>query len=211
MIKDYSLYLVTDRGLSRGRTTLEIIQAAVRGGVTCVQLREKTCSTREFIEQARAIQTFLKAHQIPLIINDRIDVAQAVKADGVHLGQKDMPIELARDILKDSMLIGISAETLENAVQAEKGGADYIGVGPIFPTDTKADAATPLGPEGFLEIRKAVKIPLVAIGGLKKENAAAVVRNGAEGIAVVSAIVSADDPEKAAIELKNMIIRARTS
>ncbi len=208
---DYSLYLVTDRGLSRGRTTLEIVQAAVRGGMTCVQLREKTCSTREFIEQARSIQSFLKEHRIPLIINDRIDVALAVKADGVHLGQKDMPIALARDILKNSMLIGISAETLENAVEAEKSGADYIGVGPIFPTDTKADAADPLGAEGFLQIRKAVKIPLVAIGGLKKENAAVIVRNGAEGIAVVSAIVSADDPEKAARELKHIIAQARIS
>ena len=211
MTKDYSLYLVTDRGLSRWRTTLQIVAAAVAGGVTCVQLREKTCSTREFIEQARSVQSFLKSRGIPLIINDRIDVALAVKADGVHLGQNDMPIETARGILKDSMFIGISAETLENAVDAEKCGADYIGVGPIFPTNTKADAAEPLGPEGFLEIRKAVKIPLVAIGGLKKENAAAIVRNGAEGIAVVSAIVSADDPEKAARELKNMIIRAKTS
>ncbi len=211
MTIDYSLYLVTDRGLSRWRTTLQIVAAAVAGGVTCVQLREKTCSTREFIEQARSVQSFLKSRGIPLIINDRIDVALAVKADGVHLGQNDMPIETARGILKDSMFIGISAETLENAVDAEKCGADYIGVGPIFPTNTKADAAEPLGPEGFLEIRKAVKIPLVAIGGLKKENAAAIVRNGAEGIAVVSAIVSADDPEKAARELKNMIIRAKTS
>jgi len=211
MTKDYSLYLVTDRGLSRGRTTLQIVAAAVAGGVTCVQLREKTCSTREFIEQARAVQSFLKSRGIPLIINDRIGVALAVKADGVHLGQNDMPIETARDILKDSMFIGISAETLENAVEAEKCGADYIGVGPIFPTNTKADAASPLGPEGFLEIRKAVKIPLVAIGGLNQENAGDIVRKGAEGIAVVSAIVSADDPENAARELKNMIIRARTS
>ena len=118
---DYSLYLVTDRGLARGRSTLDIVRAAVKGGVTCVQLREKECSTREFIDQALSIKDILKTHNIPLIINDRLDVAQAVEADGVHLGQTDMPLATAKNILGDSMVIGISAESLPDAVAAEKG------------------------------------------------------------------------------------------
>ena len=206
---DYSLYLVTDRGISRGRTTIQIVEAALRGGVTCVQLREKTCSTREFITQALSIKDHLKRYNVPLIINDRVDIALAVNADGVHLGQSDMPIETAKAILKDSMIIGISAESLKNAVQAEKDGADYIGVGSIYATSTKTDTASPLGLEGLREIRRSVKIPLVGIGGLNRENAGEVINNGADGVAVVSAIVAAHDPEKAAGELKKIIEQAR--
>jgi thiamine-phosphate pyrophosphorylase len=206
---DYSLYLVTDRGLSRGRSTLEIVEAAVSGGVTCVQLREKSCSTREFIEQALAIKNFLKARQVPLIINDRLDVALAVAADGVHLGQSDIPLETARKIAAPSMVIGISAESVQDAVAAEAGGADYLGVSPIHATPTKTDTAPALGLEGLREIRQRVKIPLVAIGGLNKSNAAETIRNGANGVAVVSAIVSADDPGAAAMILKELIDEAR--
>ena len=206
---DYSLYLVTDRGLSRGRPTLEIISAAVNGGATIVQLREKDCSTREFIEQALAIKEFLTDHGVPLIINDRVDVAQAVKADGVHLGQTDMPLEVAKKIVGDSMIIGISAESLQNAIEAEKGGADYLGVSPIYATPTKTDTAPPLGLEGLREIRRAVSLPLVGIGGLNPGNAAEVIRSGADGVAVVSAIVAADDPQTAADELKQIILRAQ--
>jgi thiamine-phosphate pyrophosphorylase len=206
---DYSLYLVTDRGLARGRNTLEIVKAAVDGGATVVQLREKDCSTREFIEQAFAIKNFLKARKVPLIINDRLDIAQAVEADGVHLGQTDMPLDMAKDILGDSMLIGISAESLEDAVAAEKGGADYLGVSPIYATPTKTDTEPPLGLAGLRKIRKAVRLPLVGIGGLNKENSADVIRSGADGVAVVSAIVAADDPEAAASALKQVIAEAR--
>jgi thiamine-phosphate pyrophosphorylase len=206
---DYSLYLVTDRGLAKGRSTLEIVKAAVAGGVTCVQLREKDCSTREFIWQAFEIKDFLKARGVPLIINDRVDVAQAVEADGVHLGQTDMPLEIAKKILGGSMIIGISAESLEDALEAEKGGADYLGVSPIFATPTKTDTAPPLGLEGLRSIRKAVKIPLVGIGGLNRQNSAAVIQSGGDGVAVVSAIVAAADPAKAAGELKRIIYEAR--
>jgi thiamine-phosphate pyrophosphorylase len=206
---DYSLYLVTDRGLARGRSTLVIVQAAVRGGATVVQLREKECSTLEFMEQAVSIKAYLKDKGVPLIINDRVDVAQAVEADGVHLGQTDMPLEVAKKILGDSMIIGISAESLHDAIEAEKGGADYLGVSPIYATPTKTDTASPLGLEGLWEIRNAVKIPLVGIGGLNADNSAEVIRNGADGVAVVSAIVAADDPEAAAKELKHVIMKAR--
>ena len=206
---DYSLYLVTDRGLSRGRSTLEIVTAAVNGGATVVQLREKDCSTREFIEQALTIKEFLKGHGVPLIINDRVDVAQAVMADGVHLGQTDMPLDVAKKILGDSMIIGISAESLEDAIEAENGGADYLGVSPIYATPTKTDTAPPLGLEGLQEIRRAVGLPLVGIGGLNRDNAGEVIHNGADGVAVVSAIVSADDPQTAAEVLKQIILKAR--
>ena len=206
---DYSLYLVTDRGLARGRSNIEIITAAVRGGATVVQLREKDCSTREFIKQGLAIKAFLKDHGVPLIINDRVDVAQALKADGVHLGQTDMPLGLAKMILGDAMIIGISAESLQDAIEAVKGGADYLGVSPIYATPTKTDTAPALGLEGLRAIRKAVKLPLVGIGGLNTKNAADVIRNGADGVAVVSAIVAADDPETAAGDLKKIITEAR--
>ena len=205
---DYSLYLVTDRGLARGRSTLDIVKAAVSGGVTCIQLREKDCSTLEFIEQARAIKNFLEEREVPLIINDRLDVALAVGADGVHLGQKDMPLEMSRKIAGSSMLIGISAESVQDAIEAENGGADYLGVSPIYATPTKTDTAPPLGLEGLREIRKRVEIPLVGIGGLNQETSADVIRNGADGVAVVSAIVAADDPESASRELIQIIKEA---
>ena len=206
---DYSLYLVTDRGLARGRSTLKIVTAAVTGGATVVQLREKECSTLEFIEQALGIKAFLRTRNIPLIINDRVDVALAVGADGVHLGQTDMPLETAKGIVGDTMIIGISAECLADAIAAEKGGADYLGVSPIYATPTKTDTAPALGLAGLREIRRAVRLPLVGIGGLNRDNAAEVIRNGADGIAVVSEIVAAEDPEIAACELKQTINEAR--
>ena len=208
---DYSLYLVTDRSLSRGRSTLEIVTAAVNGGATVVQLREKQCSTLDFIEQALSIRAYLKTSNIPLIINDRLDVAQAVEADGVHLGQTDMPLEMARGILGDSKIIGISAECLEDAIEAEKSGADYLGVSPIYATPTKTDTAPALGLQGLREIRKAVGLPLVGIGGLNRDNVAEVIRNGADGVAVVSAIVAADDPETASRKLKQVINEAQNT
>ena len=146
---DYSVYLVTDRELSRGRSTLEIVAAAIRGGVSCIQLREKTCGTREFIDEALAIRSLLTHHGVPLIINDRVDVALAVKADGVHLGQKDMSCRMARQLVPESMLVGISVESLDDAIAAQKDGADYLGVSPIYSTPTKTDTAPPLGLEGL--------------------------------------------------------------
>jgi thiamine-phosphate pyrophosphorylase len=206
---DYSLYLVTDRGLARGRSTPAIVAAAVRGGVTCVQLREKTCSTREFIEEAAKLKALLKPSGVPLIINDRVDVALAVGANGVHLGQRDMPLAAARSLVGMAMVIGISAESVEDAVTAQAGGADYLGVSPIFATPTKPDTAAPLGLAGLQAIRRAVSLSLVAIGGLNHRNAAQAIRAGADGVAVVSAIVAAEDPEQAARSLTREIAAAR--
>jgi thiamine-phosphate pyrophosphorylase len=202
---DYSLYLVTDRGLSCGRTTCDIVRAAIAGGVTCVQLREKDCSTREFIAEARLLKAVLQPAGIPLIINDRLDVALAVGADGLHLGQQDMAIADARRLAGPAMIIGISAESLADAVRAAAEGADYIGISPVFATATKKDAAAALGLEGVRRIREAVDLPLVGIGGITADNAAEVVAAGADGVAVVSAIVAAGCPRTAAEALKNRI------
>lgn len=202
---DYSLYLVTDRSLSRGRSTAEIVGAAVRGGVTCVQLREKHCSTREFMREARSLQLLLQHQRIPLIINDRLDVALAIGADGVHLGQNDMPLADARRLVGEKMIIGISAENLADAVTAEQEGADYIGISPVFATATKKDTAVPLGLAGIRLIRRAVKIPLVGIGGVNAGNIRDIVCAGADGAAVVSAIVASACPETAAAALKKLL------
>ena len=208
---DFSLYLVTDRGLSLGRTTIDIVRSAISGGVTCVQLREKQGSTREFIAEARAIRALLDGLEtrIPLIINDRIDVAMAIGADGVHLGQTDMHISDARRLAGSSLFIGISVESVADAIRAEAEGADYIGVSPVFATPTKNDTAPPLGLEGIRAIRAAVSLPLVGIGGIKAENAAEIIRAGADGVAVVSAIVSASCPQSAATALKQQIQSAQ--
>jgi thiamine-phosphate pyrophosphorylase len=206
---DFSLYLVTDRNLSLGRSTADIVRAAVAGGATCVQLREKACGTREFLAEARAVRDVLAGTGVPLVINDRVDVALAVGADGVHLGQKDMPLADARRLTGRSMFIGISAECVEDAVRAEGEGADYVGVSPVFATSTKTDTARPLGLDGIAAIRAAVSLPLVGIGGIGPANAADVLRAGCDGIAVVSAIVSAADPQRAAAELRTIIQRTR--
>ena len=206
---DYSLYLVTDRDLARGRATLDIVKAAVKGGVTCVQLREKTSSTRDFIQEAEAVKQFLGSAGIPLIINDRLDVALAVGAEGVHLGQQDMPLVSAKTIAGDRLIVGISAESTADAIEAEKHGADYLGVSPIYDTPTKTDTAPALGLGGLAEIRRTVSLPLVGIGGLNRENAGEVIRNGADGVAVVSAIVAAEDPEFASRQLYIEIMNSR--
>ncbi len=202
---DYSLYLVTDRRLSLGRSTAEVVAEAVAGGVSCVQLREKHLDTRSFVAEAHVLMALLTPLHIPLIINDRVDVALAVGAAGVHLGQNDMKIEHARRLLGDAGIIGISAECLDHAIQAEKAGADYIGISPIFATATKTDTAPPLGPAGIAEIRRHVRLPLVAIGGIHRENADLIMQAGADGIAVVSAIVQAPSPREAAQGLLRQI------
>lgn len=202
MKPDYSLYLVTDRELSSGRTTVLVVEEAVAGGVTCVQLREKKCSTRKFVEEGLALQKLLQPRDIPLIINDRLDVAMAVGASGVHLGQDDMMLADARRILGPNYIIGISVGSIRDARQAAAAGADYLGVSPVFATPTKTDTAPPLGLEGLQAIRQAVNLPLVAIGGIHLRNCAAVMAAGADGLAVVSALVSAPSPRAAAVQLR---------
>ncbi|MBR3075135.1 MAG: thiamine phosphate synthase [Bacteroidales bacterium] len=203
------LYLVTDRGLSLGRELPMVVEAAVRGGVSMVQLREKEVDTREFIELARKLQAILRPAGVPLIINDRIDVALAVDADGVHIGQSDMPYELARKLLGPGKIIGLSVETMDELIEANRLDVDYVAVSPVYSTATKTDTAPPFGLEG---LRRAVELsehPTVAIGGMNRETAPAVFASGVDGIAVVSAICSAPDPQTAARELANIRLSGR--
>jgi thiamine-phosphate pyrophosphorylase len=202
---DISLYLVTDRGLSKGRSHEFIVEEAVKGGVTMVQLREKDVSTREFYQLALRLKSTLTSLHIPLIINDRLDIALAVDADGLHVGQSDMPYEEVRRILDRDKIIGLSVENIEQARQANSLDVDYIGLSPVFSTPTKTDTSPPLGLEGIREIAGFTRHKTVAIGGINASNAADIIRSGADGIAVVSAIVSAGDPRAAAVELKNII------
>lgn len=202
MSVDYSLYLVAQTDDREPDRLLPTVEAALRGGVTCVQLREKEAATGAFVEIALAMKRLTAQFNVPLIINDRIDVAQACEAEGVHLGQSDMPLTLARKILGPAKIIGISASNVVATVTAEKNGADYIGAGAVFATPTKTDTGKPLGLAGLWEITRAVKIPVVAVGGMKAHNAAAMRAHGAAGIAVVSAIMAAADPEQAARELQ---------
>ena len=206
---DYSLYLVTDRGLSLGRGNFEVIQAAVEGGVTLVQLREKEATTRDFYQEGLKIRTYLKARDIPLIINDRIDIALALGAEGVHLGQEDMPIDLAREILGPQKIIGASVFTLEEAKIAEELGADYLGLSPIFVTETKPELIKQIGIEGIPLLKEAVQIPVVGIGSMSESNAYEAVKAGLDGVAVVSAICSREDPKAAAAAIKAEVIRAK--
>lgn len=207
---DYSIYLVTDRSLAGGRSLTGLVREAVAGGATCVQLREKDTATRDFLAVARELRALLQPLGVPLIVNDRVDVALAAGADGVHLGQQDMPIEVARRLGPPGWIIGVSAESLEDAVRAEREGADYIGVSPVFATPTKTDTALPLGLDGLRAIRRAVRLPLVAIGGIHEGNAREVIEAGADGLAVVSAIMAAPDPRAAAARLRAAVNAARS-
>lgn len=196
------LYLVTDSSMLRGRSMQEVVLAAVAGGVTMVQLREKEASTRDFVELARALKDVLRDKQVPLLINDRIDVALAVDADGVHIGQSDMPYDVARKMLGPNKIIGLSVENHQQVVDANGLDCDYIGVSPVFATPTKTDTATPFGLDGLREAVRTSIHPSVAIGGMNLQTAASVMACGTDGIAVVSAIMGADDPEQAARKLK---------
>ena len=207
---DLGLYLVTDRELCLGRPVVQIVEAALRGGVSCVQLREKSLSTRAFIETARSIKTSLSPRGVPLIINDRLDVALAAGADGVHLGQSDMSYPDARRILGRGAIIGLSVESMDQALDAEVRDADYLGVSPIFATPTKPDIRTAWGLDGLRRLRSRSSHVLIAIGGINPSNAAQVLEAGADGLAVVSAICSAPDPENAARRLREVVDRHRS-
>lgn len=197
------LHLVTDRNLSRGRSLPDLVREAVAGGISVVQLREKDCSTRDFLELARALKNALIGTGVPLLINDRVDIALAVDADGVHIGQQDMPYISARELLGPDAIIGLSVESAADAEQAEKLDVDYLGLSPVFVTPTKAELTRQLGVAGVREIRCLSRHRLVAIGGIHAGNAADILAAGADGIAVVSAICMADDPAAAARELSS--------
>ena len=198
---DYTLYLVTDRKLMTSDSIEDCVRQAILGGCTVVQLREKESTSYEFYETALRVREITSDMGIPLIINDRADIAIAVDADGVHVGQKDLPYEVVRRIVGPDKLVGVSTHTLEQARLAEKLGADYIGVGAMFATGTKSDA-TPAGIDMLHLIRKELSIPMVAIGGINKKNVSLLADTGVDGIGVVSAVVSEHDITGAARTLK---------
>ena len=199
------LYLVTDRGWCGRRSVEEVVEMAVRGGVAYVQLREKELPTRLFVEEAIRIKKLLTSLGVPLIINDRLDVALAVGAEGIHVGQDDIPYEIARKLLGPKAIIGLSVETWEDVKRAQALDCDYLGISPVFATPTKADTKAAWGIEGIARIRAYSRHSLVAIGSLHAGNAADAVRAGADTLAVVSAICAATDPEEASREINGII------
>lgn len=199
------VYLVTDRSLCRNRSLQDVVLQAVQGGAAYVQLREKDLTTRAFVEEAIAVKKMLVPFHVPLIINDRIDVALACGADGVHIGQEDMPYLTARKLMGEKAIIGLSVETWEDVEAANKLDVDYIGVSPVFATPTKMDTKEPWGLEGLKKIKLYSRHPLVAIGGINESNATAVVQAGADCLAIVSAICAADDPDVATRKILNLI------
>lgn len=203
---DYTLYLVTDRELMSTEKLETAVEEAIEGGVTMVQLREKSASSKEFYEQAVRIKEITEHYGVPLIINDRIDIALAVGADGVHIGQSDLPATETRKIIGRDMILGVSASSVGEALQAQIDGADYLGVGAMFHTGTKKDAQI-VSMEELKRIRQAVRIPIVAIGGINRENAASFRETKIDGLAVVSAIISKPDIKDAAAELKRLFLK----
>lgn len=200
---DYTLYLVTDRQLMSCDSLTEAVEQAILGGCTMIQLREKELSSLEFYNQAVAVKQVTDKYHIPLIINDRIDIAMAVQATGVHIGQHDLPAAAVRKVIGENMLLGVSASSIAEAIQAQQDGADYLGVGAMFPTGTKTDADS-VSMEELQKIRTAVSLPIVVIGGINKGNAGRFKPMGIDGLAVVSAIIAQSDIKAAAAELKDL-------
>ncbi|MFW5862023.1 MAG: thiamine phosphate synthase [Spirochaetota bacterium] len=201
---DYSLYLVTDHRLPL-ESMEKVVAEAVAGGVSCVQFRDKISDAGIMIKTAFSLKRILSDYNVPLIINDRVDIAMAVDADGVHLGQRDIPAEIAKKIMPPEMILGISVESVDDALRAESLGVDYIGVSPVFSTPTKTDTAETVGIEGLKAIRNASSLPIVAIGGINTSNAALVLQSGADSIAVVSAIMSARNPGEESRKFRSII------
>ena len=199
---DLSLYLVTDKS-DDVEKFLKTIEDAIKGGVSVVQIRKKTAETLDFYNLALKVKEITTKYNVPLIINDRVDIALAIDADGVHVGQSDMPCEVTRKLIGTDKILGVSAATITEAKKAQKDGADYIGTGAVFPTATKDDAPS-ITKQNLKEIVESIDIPVVAIGGINNDNASELTDTGIAGLSVVSAIMSADDPKNASEELLNI-------
>jgi thiamine-phosphate pyrophosphorylase len=202
---DLSVYVITDRGIAGNRSLTDIVRAAIQGGATIVQLREKDAPDQEMIDIGQQLHPITREAGIPLIVNDRLKVALAIDAEGLHVGQEDVLAEDARRQIGPERILGVSAETVEQAIRAEQAGADYLGVGDVFGTLSKPDVHPPIGLDGLAAIVQAVSIPVVAIGGITLENAGSTVRAGASGVSVISAIMAAPDPQAAARELRRIV------
>ncbi len=202
---DLRLYLVTDRPLCAGRDLLDVVAQAVPGGVTMVQLREKHATTREFLELARRLKALLDPMDVPLLINDRLDIALAVDASGLHVGQNDMPYAEARRLLGPGKIIGLTIDSEDDLRAAQDLDVDYLGVGPVFPTTTKENPSPVIGLEGLARARGLSRHRIVGIGAVNEDNAAQVMATGVDGVAVVSALCSAHDPKAMAKALRREV------
>ncbi len=201
---DFSLYLITDRDLVGSKDFFDSIEKALEGGVSLLQIREKNASSKEFYSLGIKLKKMAEKFNIPLIVNDRIDIALAIDADGVHIGQEDLPIDKARQLIGRDKILGYSVSTPEEAVYGEKMGADYLGAGPVFPTGSKKDAAQPIGLDNLKLIKQSVNIPVVGIGGINSKNLALVKATGIDGISVISAVLCEADTYRAAKELGDL-------
>ncbi len=195
-----TVYAVTDRAWTGEKSLMEQVKEALEGGITFLQLREKKLSKEAFLQEAKEMKQLAEKYKVPFVINDNIEIAQKSGADGVHVGQDDMPVEEVRKILGEDKIIGVSAHNVEEALKAQKGGADYLGVGAVCQTATKSDASV-VSMEEMKKICESVSIPVVAIGGIHKDNLSMLENTGVDGIAVVSAIFAAKDIKEAAREL----------
>lgn len=201
---DYKLYLVTDREMLKNRDIFFAVEMAIKGGVTLIQLREKDITTEEFYKIALKLKEITSKYNVSLIINDRLDIALAVDADGVHVGQQDMPAAVVRKIIGNDKILGVSAATLEEAKKAEKDGADYVGIGAIFPTSTKDDARA-VNINELIKMKKALNIPVVAIGGICEKNIEFLAPAKIDGVAVISAILGKEDVKAASEGLRKQL------
>lgn len=208
LLKEIDFYLVTDSGLSK-KGTLSDVREAVDSGCRIVQYREKDKSTKAMVEEASEIKRICSGRAI-FLVNDRIDVALAVDADGVHIGQDDMSLETARKLLGEDKIIGLSVHDREEAILAEKAGADYVGLGPIFDTSTKKDAGEGIGLLKIREVKAAIKVPVVAIGGINKENCESVIQKGADSLVAISAVVCSDNVKRETEYFIDTIRRIKT-
>jgi thiamine-phosphate pyrophosphorylase len=207
---DFDLYVVTDRQQTAGRPLLEVVEAALRGGVRAVQLREKDLAPRALYPLAQEVRQLTRRYGARLLVNDRLDVALAVGADGVHLTTTSLPTAVARQLVGPERLVGVSTHSLGEAHAAAEGGADFLVFGPVFYTPSKAPFGEPVGLEALRAVRSAVNLPILAIGGVKSANLGHVLAAGADGIAVISAVMAADDPAAAAQELRTCLAARQT-
>ncbi|MDN5344781.1 MAG: thiamine-phosphate pyrophosphorylase [Clostridia bacterium] len=205
----WDLYVIITTSLGGGRPTLELVRQALAGGATAIQLREKELPARQLVALGREIRELTRSAGATFIIDDRLDVALAVEADGVHIGQEDLPAAIARRLLGPGRILGVSVGTVDQARQAVADGADYLGVGTLFATSSKGDAGEPIGLAGLKAIREAVTVPIVGIGGINSSNAAGVMAAGADGVAVISAVIGAPDITAAARELLAAVRQSR--
>ncbi len=209
MAVDFDLYLITDRKQARNGRLSEPVEAALRGGVKAVQLREKDLSGRSLFDTAQKMRELTSRYGAKLIINDRADIALAVDADGVHLGGESIPANAAREVLGGDKLIGVSCHDRESALEARDGGADFITFGPVYYTPSKARYGDPVGIAALRQTAETIDIPVFALGGIKRGNVGEVIAAGAHGIALISAIIASDDPEKETAELLSLLSSAK--